>query len=93
MTCLVNEECPFFGLFQPYTKYIAYNNTYNNDKEAKFYIDTSEYDLSLDSAYSGPTDNRTIEKTFEEAKRSFSISNKGNNQRVFVHSMEITYIA
>ena len=79
------------AVVQPYTKYIAYTNTYNNDKEAKFYINTTEYDLSLDASYSGPTENKTFEKVLENSANTFSIANKDANQRVFVHSLEITY--
>lgn len=79
------------AVVQPYTKYISYNNTYNNDKGAKFYIDTTEYDLSLDASYSGPTENKTFEKVLTGTPSKFSIANKEENQRVFVHSLEIVY--
>lgn len=79
------------AVVQPYTKYISYNNTYNNDKGAKLYIDTTEYDLSLDASYSGPTENKTFEKVLTGTPSKFSIANKEENQRVFVHSLEIVY--
>ena len=77
---------------QPYTKYISYNDTYNNDLNSVLLIDNTEYDLSLESNYSGPTENKTFEKTFGNNIRSFSLANKEACQRVFIHSMEITYI-
>lgn len=80
------------AVVQPYTKYIAYNNTYNVDTNATFLIDSEEYDLSLEEGYSGETENITIEHTFgENPVSSFSISNKDAKQRVFVHSLDITY--
>ena len=79
------------AVVQPYTKYIAYTQTYNNDRNATFLINTTEYDLSLESTYSGPTENKTFTQEFDGNSKSFSIGNKENNQRVFVHSLEITY--
>ena len=77
---------------QPYTKYIAYTNSYNVDTNATFLVDSQEYDLSLEEGYSGETENVTIEHTFgENPVSSFSISNKDAKQRVFVHSLDITY--
>ena len=78
---------------QAYTKHYAYGNvdTYSTDTNATFSIDTIEYDLSLENGYLGPTENKTFEHSFTNNTRSFSISNKEANQRVFVHSMEIAY--
>ena len=77
------------AVVQAYTKY--YNNTDNNDKNATFLIDTTEYDLSIDESHTGPSERKTFTKEYSEAPKSFSISNKTANQRVFVHSLEITY--
>lgn len=77
---------------QPYTKYIAYSDSYNVDTNATFLVDSQEYDLSLEEGYTGETENVTIEHTFgENPVSSFSISNKDAKQRVFVHSLDITY--
>lgn len=76
---------------QPYTKYITYTSTYNIDTGATFLVDTKEYDLSLEEGYQGETENVNVEYIFTTPKKSFSISNKEANQRVFVHSMDILY--
>ena len=77
------------AVVQAYTKY--YNGTDNNDKNAKFLIDSTEYDLSLPSDYTGPSERKTFTQELDGSSKSFSIANKDNNQRVFVHSLEITY--
>ena len=77
---------------QPYTKYISYNNTYNIDKSATFIFNTEEHDLSVDSSYSGETEKITLNCTPNPNENKFTISNKENNQRVFVHSFELTYL-
>ena len=76
---------------QPYTKYITYTSTYTIDTGATFLVDTKEYDLSLEEGYQGETENVNVEYIFTTPKKSFSISNKEANQRVFVHSMDILY--
>ena len=79
---------------QPYTKYVAFTNTYNIDMKACFIIDKKEYDLSMKDGYEGDTKSVEIEyNDFAEGAKSFSIANKEANQRVFVHSLEITYYA
>ena len=83
---------------QPYTKYIAYSDSYNVDTNATFIIDGNEYDLSLEDGYHGETETTTIEYSFgiegsanEYVSPFFRIANKEAGQRVFVHSLEITY--
>ena len=78
-------------IVQPYTKYITYTSTYSIDTGATFLVDTKEYDLSLEEGYQGETENVNVEHVFTTPKKSFSISNKEANQRVFVHSMDILY--
>ena len=77
---------------QSYAKYIEYNSTYSIDRSATFYIDKEEYDLSVADDFVGDTENKTIEQSFVDGTTSFSIANKEAKQRVFVHSMEITYL-
>lgn len=76
---------------QPYTKYIAYNNSYNVDTHAVIYINDVEHDLYLEDGYNGPTDSRDFEYGNTDGMGTITIANKENNQRVFVHSVEITY--
>ena len=75
---------------QAYSKYIAYSDSYSTDTNATFLIDNKEYDLSLEEGYTGDTEKITIDH-YSEPVTSFSISNKEAGQRVFVHSLEITY--
>lgn len=76
---------------QPYTKYISYNNTYSMDKNSVFILNDEEHSLSVDENYTGETERSTFEKTFTGGTRTIKIANKENRQRVFVHSLEITY--
>ena len=76
---------------QPYTKYIAYNSTYNVDTNATFIVNQEEYDLSLEEGYSGETETQTVYWANKTESNSFTIANKEAGQRVFVHSLEITY--
>lgn len=76
---------------QPYTKYISYNNTYNIDKSATFIFNTEEHDLSVDASHTGETEKTTIECFPNQNENRFKIANKEANQRVFVHSFELTY--
>lgn len=76
---------------QPYTKYIAYNNTYSVDTSATFVLDNDEHDLSLEAGYQGETERKTFEKAYAEGTKTISIANKDEGQRVFVHSLELTY--
>ena len=79
------------AVVQPYTKYISFTQTYNIDMSATFIIDTTETDLSLDANHTGDTENVTVNHSFDNVT-SFSIANKEAGQRVFVHSLEITYL-
>ena len=76
---------------QPYTKYISYNNTYNIDRSATFIFNTEEHDLSVDASHTGETEKATIECFPNKNENKFKIANKEANQRVFVHSFELTY--
>ena len=76
---------------QPYTKYIAYNDSYNVDTHALISINNEEHDLYLENGYSGPTENKEFEYLSIDGTKTISIANKDEGQRVFVHSMEITY--
>ncbi len=76
---------------QPYTKYISYNNTYNIDKSATFIFNTEEHDLSVDASHVGETEKTTLECFPNKNENKFKIANKEANQRVFVHSFELTY--
>ena len=76
---------------QPYTKYIAYNNTYNVDTHASISINNEEHDLYLENDYTGATENKEFEYIAIDGTNTISIANKEEGQRVFVHSMEITY--
>ena len=77
---------------QPYTKYIAYTDSYNIDSSATFLIDNKEYDLSIEEGHTGDTEQVTVSNAYENnSVTSFSISNKDAGQRVFVHSIEITH--
>ena len=78
---------------QPYTKYIAYSDTYSIDKSATFIFDEEEHDLSVKGDYVGDTEKTTIECTPDANTNKFKIANKISGQRVFVHSFELTYIA
>lgn len=76
---------------QPYTKYIAFNDTYNVDTHALISINNEEHDLYLETGYNGPTENKNFEYLNIDGTKTISIANKEEGQRVFVHSMEITY--
>ena len=76
---------------QPYTKYIAYNNTYNVDTHASISINNEEHDLYLENDYTGATENKEFEYIAIDGTNTISIANKEEGQRVFVHSMEVTY--
>ena len=76
---------------QPYTKYIAYNNTYNVDTHASISINNEGHDLYLETGYTGSTENKEFEYLSVDGTKTISIANKEEGQRVFVHSMEITY--
>ena len=76
---------------KPYTKYVAYNDTYNIDTNATFIINKDEYPLTLDDTHAGETELVTAAKSFEDGTKSFSIANKEAGQRVFVFGLEITY--
>ena len=78
-------------VIQPYTKYIPFNDTYSIDTNATFVLDNKDYDISLKEGHTGDTKRVTIEKDYEEGANTFSIANKDAGQRVFVHSLEITY--
>ena len=75
---------------QGYYKYISYNNTYSVDTASKFYLDTDEYDLSVNSDYQGEGTKENVSKEYSESVNSLTISN--DRGRVFVHSMTITYV-
>ena len=76
---------------QPYTKYIAYTDTYNIDRNATFLFDNEEYDLSVDESYVGETEKVTINCAPNPEQNKFTIASKNEGQRVFVHSFELTY--
>ena len=76
---------------QPYTKYIAYNDTYNIDRSAKFIFNEEEHDLSVDSSHTGETEKVTLDCFSKQNENKFKIANKEGGQRVFVHSFELTY--
>ena len=76
---------------QPYTKYDSYHETYNIDRNATFIIDKKEYSLAVDESVTGQTDIKTIRYSFPESASAFTLANKEAKQRVFVHSLEITY--
>ena len=76
---------------QAYSKYIAYNNTYSTDTGATFVLDNDEHDLSLADGYQGDTERKTFEKAYNEGTKTISIANKDEGERVFVHSLELTY--
>ena len=76
---------------QPYTKYIAYTDTYNIDRNATFLFDNEEYDLSVDESYVGETEKVTLNCAPNPEQNKFTIASKNEGQRVFVHSFELTY--
>ena len=76
---------------QPYTKYIAYTDTYNIDRSATFLFDEEEYDLSVDESYVGETEKVTLNCAPNPEQNKFTIASKNEGQRVFVHSFELTY--
>ena len=78
---------------QPYTKYITYSSTYNIDRSATFIFNEEEHDLSVAADYSGETEKVTLNCSPKQNENKFTISNKEVNQRVFVHSFELTYQA
>ena len=78
---------------QPYTKYITYTSTYNIDRSATFIFNEEEHDLSVAADYSGETEKVTLNCSPKQNENKFTISNKEVNQRVFVHSFELTYQA
>lgn len=76
---------------QGYCKYISYSDSYSVDKNSKFYLDSDKYDLSVSPGYSGELEKRDVSKSYNDSVTSLTIKNEDG--RVFVHSMEISYIA
>ena len=76
---------------QPYTKYISYNNTYSMDHNSVFVLNGEEHSLAVDEEYTGETEQKEFEKEFSGGTKTITIANKENRQRVFVHSLTITY--
>ena len=76
---------------QAYCKYIEYTSKYNIDSNSKFYLDSDEYDLSTEEGYNSETEKKDIVKQYNPEIEQISIASAEG--RVFVHSMEITYIA
>ena len=75
---------------QGYCKYIAYSDSYSVDTDSKFKLDDETLDLSVSAGYTGLLDRKDMIKTYETPISSFTIASEG--QRVFVHTMEISYI-
>ena len=76
---------------QAYSKYIAYNDSYSTDTDSIFILDNDEHDLSVEDNHQGDTEKETIEKAYMEGTKVISIANKEAGNRVFVHSLELTY--
>lgn len=68
-----------------YTKF--YNQAWHPE-ESTFYLDDVEQALTADET--GPSQLVQVEKSYEDGTKSFTIGTK--DKRVFVHSLEITYI-
>ena len=75
---------------QGYCKYIEYTASYSVDTNSKFYIDDSLTDLSVSAGFTGELEKKDVVKEYTTPTKSFTIRNKDG--RVFVHSMELTYI-
>lgn len=75
---------------QGYCKYITYSDSYNVDTDSKFYIDDSLTDLSVNAGFTGELEKKDVTKKYTTPVSSFTI--RSLDGRVFVHSMELTYI-
>ncbi len=75
---------------QGYCKYIAYSDSYSVDTDSKFKLDDETLDLSVSAGYTGLLERKDMIKNYETPVSSFTIASEG--QRVFVHTMEISYI-
>lgn len=77
---------------QAYCKYIEYSQSYNIDYNSVFYINQASTDLSVAESYSGNTEEVEVSAKMEAGAKSFSLSSKDKNERVFVHQIKITYV-
>lgn len=76
---------------QGYCKRIDYPEThYNVDTNSVFYLDGDKYDLSVSPGYTELLEKQDVTKTYETPTTSINIQSEGG--RVFVHSMELSYI-
>ena len=76
---------------QSYSKYIAYSDSYSRDYNSVFILDGDSYDLSIPDTFEGDTLSKNVEKSYEESKtKKVELTNEGG--RVFIHSIEITYL-
>ena len=78
-------------IVQAYSKYIAFNDTWNVDKHAKILINNVDHDLSLPDNHEGPADEKEFDLGIASSTKTITLANYEEGQRVFVHSMEITY--
>lgn len=76
---------------QAYCKYIEYSQSYSIDYNSVFYINQASTDLSVAESYSGNTEEVEVSAKMEAGAKSFSLSSKDKNERVFVHQIKITY--
>ena len=76
---------------QGYCKYIAYSDSYSVDTDSKFYLDDELTDLSVSAGTTGELEKKDVSKSYSTSTTSLTI--RSEDGRVFVHSMEITYIA
>ena len=75
---------------QGYCKYIEYSQSYSVDTSSKFLLDDDVYDLSVSPSFTGELEKRDVSKDYNPLSKSITIQSEDG--RVFVHSMEITYI-
>ena len=76
---------------QGYCKYIAYSDSYSVDTDSKFYLDDELTDLSVSPGTTSELEKKDVTKSYSSSTTSLTI--RSEDGRVFVHSMEITYIA
>lgn len=76
---------------QAYSKYIAYTDTWNVDKHSTILINNVNHNLYLADDHEGPAEEKEFDCGFTGGTKTVTLANKEEGQRVFVHSMEITY--
>lgn len=76
-----------------YSKYDSFNQVYRTDLDTAVYIDSVSNEFPLVSEDGVEPNKSDIEYIYENETKNISIFNKElDHSRIFIHSMEVTYI-